>query len=40
MARQRPGNLLGQQRAPQRDVTAWHPAIPGVVEVFHAHLIE
>lgn len=36
MARQRPG----RQQAPQRDVTAWQPRIPGVVEVFHAHFTE
>ncbi|MEV6169079.1 AraC family transcriptional regulator [Streptomyces sp. NPDC051954] len=26
--------------APQRDVSAWRPRIPGVVEVFHAHFTE
>ncbi|MET9899508.1 AraC family transcriptional regulator [Streptomyces sp. NPDC006446] len=26
--------------APQREMTAWRPSIPGVVEVFHAHYTE
>ncbi|KAB1140563.1 AraC family transcriptional regulator [Streptomyces luteolifulvus] len=26
--------------APQREVTAWRPRVPGVVEVFHAHFTE
>ncbi|WCD97800.1 AraC family transcriptional regulator [Streptomyces sp. HUAS 31] len=26
--------------APQRDVSAWRPHVPGVVEVFHAHFTE
>ncbi|MFF9406335.1 AraC family transcriptional regulator [Streptomyces anandii] len=41
--------MAGQQRAPRqpgraerpgRDVTAWRPGVPGVVEVFHAHFTE
>ncbi|GAA3864075.1 AraC family transcriptional regulator [Streptomyces lacrimifluminis] len=24
----------------QRDVSAWHPRVPGVLEVFHAHFVE
>ncbi|WP_189186115.1 helix-turn-helix transcriptional regulator [Streptomyces albiflavescens] len=26
--------------APQREITAWRPHVPGVVEVFHAHYTE
>ncbi|WP_226967317.1 helix-turn-helix transcriptional regulator [Streptomyces phaeolivaceus] len=29
-----------RQQAPQRDVSAWRPRVPGVVEVFHAHYTE
>lgn len=33
---------MGPQRSasPRRDVTAWRPRVPGVVEVFHAHYTE
>jgi AraC-like DNA-binding protein len=27
-------------QAPQREITAWSPHVPGVVEVFHAHYTE
>ncbi|KAA5831196.1 AraC family transcriptional regulator [Saccharopolyspora hirsuta] len=26
--------------APQQEITAWRPSVPGVVEVFHAHFTE
>ncbi|MEU6808966.1 AraC family transcriptional regulator [Streptomyces sp. NPDC046831] len=32
--------MAGQQREDRRDVTAWRPRIPGVVEVFHARFTE
>ncbi|MFF5361157.1 helix-turn-helix domain-containing protein [Streptomyces scabiei] len=28
------------QRRPQREVAAWRPRVPGIVEVFHAHYTE
>lgn len=31
---------LGAERRHIRDVTAWQPRVPGVVEVFHAHYTE
>ncbi|MER6014801.1 AraC family transcriptional regulator [Streptomyces bluensis] len=31
---------LGEERRHIRDVTAWQPRVPGVVEVFHAHYTE
>ncbi|MFI5676488.1 AraC family transcriptional regulator [Streptomyces cellulosae] len=36
----RQGPQARQTPQARRDVSAWHPTVPGVVEVFHAHFTE
>ena len=31
---------LGSGGARPADITAWHPAVPGIVEVFHARFVD